>query len=161
MMRAKNAAIRLLMIFLVALALSACSFQGWDTNYVPTETPTGLDPLTPYWPVGVPTSSPTAGVALGDVRGYWSMPWMITSISPDRRSITVNYVIGSGCFDHAGYHVSIDGSAITLGEYSREIPGGNVCPALMKTGVETVALPVALDGSVQLFHAPTAESAPW
>jgi hypothetical protein len=50
---------------------------------------------------------------------------------------------------HDGCHLAIDSQTLGLGEDSGS---GDACPADLQLGRETVALPIALDGGVQLIH---------
>jgi hypothetical protein len=109
-------------------------------------------------PAGSP--HPTPGTPLSDAKALVSMPWKLAAISTDRRTITVTYVSGDGsCLSHVGYHLTVEGQAIRLGEYSRTSPD-NACPAMLVGGIETVVLPMDLDGSVQLIHVPASQDWP-
>lgn len=147
------------MMCVVGFTMSACSGQYWDAS--PNTDESATDQLQPSWPAGVDPDSATVGVVLDDVRNDRSMPWTLTAISPDRRQISVYYVIGDGsCLVHSGYHLSVNGNTVTLGEYSHTTPGSDACPAMLKLGLDTIDLPVALDGTTDLIHAPTAQSTP-
>jgi hypothetical protein len=109
----------------------------------------------PTWTKGM---TPSAGRELSSADALTSMPWQLAAIANDRRSITVVFFAGDGdCVNHVGYHLSRAGDAVALGEYSR-VGGGHACADKAVRGFETVTLPVALDGSVVLLHAPVSAS---
>jgi len=84
------------------------------------------------------------------------MPWKLGSIADDRRTITVIFVAGDGyCLTHLGYGLTLDDRVMTLTEYSSLAPNSGACPSMLVVGVETITLPLALDASVLLMHAPT------
>ena len=119
-------------------------------------TPAGADSLQPSMPTWTKGMTPTPGRELSSADALTSMPWQLTSIADDRRSITVVFIAGDGdCVKHVGYHFSRDGDMVTLGEYSR-VGGGHACADMVARGFETLTLPVALDGSVALIHSPVA-----
>lgn len=143
----------------VALLTSACFvLTGCGRDSSPEAAPSGLDPLQPSMPAGL--ASPTAGTSLNDAKALISMPWKLAAISTDRRTITVRYLSGDGsCLSHVGYQLTVDGQAIRLGEYSQTSTDA-ACPAMLTGGIETVALPMALEGSVQLIHVPASRDWP-
>lgn len=151
-MAAEPAGRRILATLLVAVCLVATGC-GRDTSPtpVPPLPPASADALQPSMPVGM---SPTPGRELDDTHALVSMPWKLAAISADRRTITVQYVGGDGyCVKHEGYRLTHDGTDLELGEYSSST-GDATCPASLQLGLETVPLPVALDGAVQLIHVP-------
>lgn len=122
---------------------------------VPPPAPASTDPLQPSLPADAPSATP--GLELGEPKALVSMPWKLSAISSDRRTITVQFVSGDGwCVKHVGYHLERDGQTLRLGEYSRT-NNEPACPARLELGGETVPLPLALDGSVQLVHAPASQ----
>ena len=142
----------------LGLALFACflGLSGCVDSPVILPPPTGLDALQPSTPVWAQGTAPLPGVDVSDQGGV-SMPWRLFAISDDRSTITVGFVVGDGfCLQHAGYGLQIEGDVITLSEFSTQVvPNGSACPAMLVRGVETVPLPMALDGDVILVHAPT------
>jgi len=151
-MAAVLAARRTLATLLVGLCLVG---TGCSRDSGPEPAPSGLDPARPS--ITAPGPSAGQGVELGDARALISMPWKLTAISPDRRTITVQYISGDGsCLKHVGYHLEQDGQALRLGEYSRT-NNDPACPAKVEGGSETIPLPVALDGGVQLIHIPASQ----
>lgn len=109
----------------------------------------------PAWAKGI---TPSQGRELSSADILTSMPWRIAAIADDRRSITVAFFAGDGdCVNHVGYYLLRAGDEVTLGEYSR-VAGGPACSDRAVRGVETVTLPVALNGSVVLVHALVSEA---
>lgn len=87
------------------------------------------------------------------------MPWKLTAISDDRKTITVIFVAGDGsCVVHSGYSLERKGQSLILTEYSTSAGNATACPSRLVRGYETVTLPVELSGSVQLLHAPASGS---
>jgi len=146
-------------ILAVALVTSACSAVLGPSS--PSVAPiSGVDPLRPSMPTDIADVSPTPGVPIANPADFKSMPWTLAAISDDRREITVVFIAGDGdCLVRAGYHITVDGTTLVLGEYSR-VTSVRVCGAKTDYGVETVPLPLDLDASVQLVHAPTSEMSP-
>ncbi len=144
----------------VAVLTSACLvLTGCGRDTSPEAASSGLDPLQPSMPAGL--GSPTPGTSLSDAKALISMPWKLAAISADRRTITVRYLSGDGsCLSHVGYQLTVDGQAIRLGEYSQIDNRETACPAMLISGIETVALPMALNDSVQLIHIPASQDWP-
>lgn len=87
------------------------------------------------------------------------MPWKLTAISDDRKTITVVFVAGDGsCVVHSGYSIKLQGQSVVLTEYSANTGSATACPSRLLRGYETITLPVALSGSVLLLHAPASGS---
>ena len=150
--RSSGRCVPIVVLISLCLAVVGC---GRDAS---PAIPSGLDPLQPSMPAYVPSATP--GVPVGDVKALISMPWKLAAISDDRRTITVSYVGGDGyCIKHEGYQLTQDGSSLRLGEYSSST-GDRTCPASLQLGLETIRLPVALDGTVQLIHVPASEQWP-
>ena len=148
-----NRGIPAVVLVVLCLAISGC---GRDMS--PQPAASGLDPLQPSMPAGSPSATP--GTELSDPKALISMPWRLAAISEDRRAITVWYVGGDGyCVKHEGYHLAHEGSELRLGEYSSS-NGDQACPASLQMGLETIPLPVALDGTIQLIHVPASEQWP-
>jgi len=136
---------------LVVGLVVGCSARG-STPELP---PVGLDPLRPSLPSWAQGTTPSPGTELTLPSGT-SMPWTLAGISDDRRTITVAFVAGDGdCVTHLGYAVDTQGSTLVLAEYSTSPSVGRACAAGLGVGLETVRLPLALDGPVRLVHAPT------
>jgi len=141
------------LLLVACLGATGCTRDA-DPMPVPPLPPSSADALQPSMPVGM---SPTPGRALDDTGTLLSMPWKLAAISADRRTITVQYLGGDGyCVKHEGYRLTHEGTDLQLGEYSSST-GEGTCPASLQLGLETVPLPVALDGGVQLVHVPASE----
>jgi hypothetical protein len=135
------------------LGVSACAGRPAG----PDPSPAGLDPLQPTMPAWAADAIPAQGVALDRPEGQ-SMPWLLAAIASDRRTITVAYVGGDGyCVKHLGHTVDVEGTTMVLTEYST-LPTDRACEDSLSMGVETISLPLALDDSVRLVHAPAAQS---
>lgn len=138
-------------VALVVGLVVGCSARG----SAPELPPGGLDPLQPSLPAWGQGITPSPGTELARPSGT-SMPWTLAGISDDRRTITVAFVAGDGdCVTHLGYAVDTQGSTLVLGEYSTSPSAGRACADRQGLGLETVRLPLALDGPVRLVHAPT------
>ena len=150
-MRRSKAAPLVASAALVVGLVVGCAARG----SAPELPPAGLDPLRPSLPAWAHGITPSPGTELTRPSGT-SMPWTLAGISDDRRTITVAFVAGDGdCVTHLGYAVDTHGSTLVLGEYSTSPREGGACSDRLGLGLETVRLPLALDGPVRLSHAPT------
>lgn len=115
-----------------------------------------------------PTSLPSFGVlpaartakllTPAQAQSLTSMPWLLTSVSDDRRSIGVAYVAGDGyCTKPVGFSVQKHGQSIQVAALSRE-NGDSACGNALVLRLAIVELPDALDTGVTLLHAPVAKS---
>lgn len=84
------------------------------------------------------------------------MPWIVTAISSDRRSIDVEYVAGDGyCTKPVGFRVEKIESTVTVTALSRP-NGDSACGNSLALARATIALPNALITGMTLLHAPVA-----
>jgi hypothetical protein len=143
--------------FVLATALTAglLTATGCASRPPSAEPQLEIDPVQPSMPAWARDVPASAGAEVADTSGMSSMPWQLAAVANDRKTITVAFVKGDGsCVTHAGHSVEVQGTTIVVGEYSTTSTVGTACPAMLGLGVETIMLPIALDNSVHLAHAP-------
>jgi hypothetical protein len=139
----------------VVLGLVGCSGNEPTQS---TPSPDALQPTMSPQLVGLPPAKPAKLLKSGDTVGLTSMPWVLTSISHERDSITVAYVAGDGdCFTPVGFLVQQHDESIEVSAVSRQ-GVGPACADKLVLGRATIDLPKALTTGVTLLHAPVARA---
>ena len=129
----------------IAAAACGCASSVWNSDWSPSPSSSGLDPLQPS--VSAPPSvMVTLGVEVAREVAYTSLPWTLLAISDDPKTISVMYGGGS-CDVHVGYRWDVVGDRMTLSEFALMQSGP--CTSMFVMGVEAVPL----TGSAQLIHA--------
>jgi hypothetical protein len=137
------------------LPLSACSGSQ------PAQSTPVADALSPSFPPSLsvlPAAQPAKLLEADQASGLTSMPWLLTSISHDRRSIEVAYVAGDGyCTKPVGFRVQKLGQSVQVAALNRQ-NGDSACGNALVLRRAAVELPQALVAGVTLLHAPVARA---
>lgn len=156
MMQARaNCVLILAVVSALVLVLTGCSGNEPAQS---TPSPDALQPtMSPQFKILAP-AKPAKLLQSVDTFGLTSMPWVLTSISDDRGSITVAYVAGDGdCFKPVGFLVQHNDESIEVSALSRQ-GAGPACADKLVMGRATIDLPKALTTGVTLLHAPVAKA---
>lgn len=149
-----RAVLILTLIFAASSALTGCSGSA-PATLIPS--PDALQPSSPP-SLGALLLQPAVQLSSSQAAGLTSMPWRLTAVSDDRRSIEVMFVAGDGyCTKAVGFRLESGDSSITVKALSRE-NGDSSCPTSLALGHVTLTLPKALATGVKLLHAPVARS---
>jgi hypothetical protein len=140
-----------------ALILGLTSCSGSEPAQS-TPSADALQPTSPPVAVGLPAAKPAKLVKAEDATGLTSLPWVLTSISDDRGSISVVYVGGDGyCTKPVGFRVQEVDASIEVAALSRQ-NGDSACGNALVVRLATIDLPKPLTTGVALLHAPVAKS---
>ncbi|WP_157887890.1 hypothetical protein [Frondihabitans sp. PAMC 28766] len=115
-----------------------------------------VDPLKPDLSVSSSQANKEHQLSAQAARGLTSMPWKFVQLSPDKGTLTVQFVAGdSSCVFPAGYHIVDTSKGLELFMLSTTKHESS-CGSSLVTAVGEIKLNPSL-GDKSLLHAPVAE----